>query len=82
MKKILFIIALIFTMCLTASAQSDGYFRNDSEMSRDIESAAMPIIPNGTIGTIPDTNAPLGSGLVILTAMGAGYALARRKKNL
>ena len=82
MKKILFIIAFIFTMCLVANAQSDGYFRNDGDMSRDPESAAMPVIPHGSVGTIPDSNAPLSSGLVILTVMGAGYALARRKKNI
>ena len=29
---------------------------------------------------VTDQNAPLGSGLVILTALGAGYAVARKRK--
>jgi len=36
---------------------------------------------SGSGGTEPYQNAPLGSGLVLLTALGAGYAVLRRRKN-
>ena len=64
-----------------AKAQSDGFFRDGGidNYSGRTESPT-PIVPTGQVGTINDTNAPLGEGLLILTAMGAGYAIMRRKK--
>ena len=81
MKKILFAIAFVMMMVI-ANAQSDGWFRsgNDSYNNRttDIEDAINNSTPGGHgIETDP---APLGSGLIILGALGAGYAVARRKK--
>lgn len=81
MKKILFTIAIIITMMLSANAQ-DGFFRADDGGSyRGTPGVDDPMIPHGAVGSIQDQNAaPLGSGLLILTAMGAGYAATRRKK--
>ena len=40
-----------------------------------------PVIPGGTPGEYgDDQDAPLGSGLLILTAIGAGYAVARKRR--
>ena len=39
------------------------------------------VVPNGAVGTITDHDAaPLGTGLLVLTALGAGYAVTKRKK--
>lgn len=38
------------------------------------------VLPS-THGDINDYNAPVGSGLLILTALGAGYAIKCRRKN-
>lgn len=85
MKKILFAIAIVLTLGLTANAQrSDGFFGNwDNDMNdRDHTiSNVSPALPGGEPGQYGDNqSAPLGTGLLILTALGAGYAVARKKK--
>lgn len=81
MKKIFLTIAIVFMVSFGAKAQSDGFFRDGGidNYSGRTESPT-PIVPTGQVGTIQDTNAPLGEGLLILTVMGAGYAIMRRKK--
>ena len=81
MKKIFLTSAIVFMVSFGAKAQSDGFFRDGGidNYSGRTESPT-PIVPTGQVGTINDTNAPLGEGLLILTAMGAGYAIMRRKK--
>ena len=78
MKKIVFLIALLMTMCFSASAQFDSFINNDGFSNRD-GGSDMPLIPGGTVGGVQDTNAPLGTGLLILTALGAGYAVKSRE---
>ena len=87
MKKILFAIAIVLTLGLTANAQeSDGFFRNwDNSINRgfgddDILDISNPGI--GTFGASDNEQAPLGSGLLVLTALGAGYAVVRKRRNL
>ena len=82
MKKILLAIALIFTLSVMSNAQNDGFFRwngnDEDDIYRDIDNGF--VLPS-THGTGIDYNStPLGSGLLVLTALGAGYALKRKKK--
>ena len=87
MKKILFAIAIILTICLTANAQGrDGFIHNwsNDNYDRGINDAGGLGLPNagglvngGQYGN--DEPAPLGSGLLILTILGAGYAVVRKK---
>ena len=79
MKKILFAIAFVMMMVI-ANAQSDGFFKSDNGgySNRENEGGGIMALPNH--GADTDQTAPLGSGMLILTAMGAGYAIARRKK--
>lgn len=81
MKKIFLAIAIVFMVSFGAKAQSDGFFREGGvdDYSGRTDSPT-PLVPTGQVGTIPDSDAPLGGGLLILTAMGAGYVIARRKK--
>ena len=82
MKKILFAIAIIMTMVLSASAQRDGFFSSyDSNYGDRMEN------PNGLLN-LPSSNdiseagnesAPLGTGLLIMTALGAGYMVVKRR---
>lgn len=84
MKKILLTIAVIMTISLSTNAQSDGFFstnnfdyfdyRNGIEIGNEIGFA----LPAGH-GYDYDTNAPIGGGLIILTALGAGYAIHSRR---
>ena len=80
MKKFLFSIALTITLGLTASAQfnNDGFFNNWDDSDRVSEGGFSFVLPTNH-GFGEDTpSAPLGSGLLILTALGAGYALKKK----
>ena len=80
MKKILLAIAIVFMMGLGANAQMDAYISGID--SRDAIGVG-PEIPWGPVGYIivdNTTNSPLGSGILILTALGGGYALHKAKK--
>ena len=64
---------------LTATAQhSDGFFRGGND---NYENRSEGINDNTGSGIQNDDfGAPLGSGLLILTALGAGYAVAKRRR--
>ena len=84
MKKILFAIALTITLSFTASAQlstnTDSFF-NDWEQSDRLDVGGFSFVLPSTHGFGVDTpSAPLGSGLLILGARGAGYAVAKRRR--
>ena len=82
MKKILFAIVIVLTIGLTANAQSknDAFVADWGSNSRDWTSIDF-LLPTGAIGdNSNDFNSPLGSGLLVLTALGAGYAVARKRK--
>ena len=82
MKKLLFATALIITMGLTSNAQNDGFFKwngnDEDDIFRDVTTSGL-VLPS-THGDIHDYNAPVGSGIAILTLLGAGYAIKRRRK--
>ena len=83
MKKKIFVIAILMTMAFCANAQRDGFFSgyNDDLINRDIDDInGMLVMPNSNIGSYSNESAPLGSGLLILTALGGGYVLTRRKR--
>ena len=81
MKKILFALALVFTMSFGAVAQMDS-FLGDDVIYRPT-GPALPEIPWEAVGLIIADQAaqeePLGEGLLILTALGAGYGFLRKK---
>lgn len=82
MKKILFAIALVIVLGFGANAQ-DGFFKADdggyeNRGSSGGDNTGIMALPNH--GLTDDQPAPIGSGILILTAMGAGYAVARRRK--
>ena len=84
MKKILFAIAFVTMMTIGANAQRDGFFSGYDNIDENRFSGGVPTIPySATVGNITGdvpANAPLGSGLLILTALGAGYAVAKIKR--
>ena len=84
MKKILLAIAIIATLGLTASAQrgNDGFFNNFTydNYNRDGDQLEAPV--HGFTGYAQGNGdpAPLSGGLLVLTALGAGYMVAKRRK--
>ena len=71
-------------MGLTASAQRDGYFNNWDDVSNGLDRVNIyeptrdPGLPGGHGGG--DTPAPLGTGIAVLTALGAGYAMLKKRE--
>jgi hypothetical protein len=82
MKKIVLTLALL-TFAFWSYAQNsnnDNFFNNFEDIGNGIDKPTYenPIMPGGHGGS-NDINLPLGSGLLVLTALGAGYAISRRK---
>lgn len=83
MKKILFAIALVMTMVLSASAQRDGFFGgyDGSNGDRMDDPNALGLgLPSSNIGSTTNESAPLGTGLLIMTALGGAYLIRKREK--
>lgn len=81
MKKIFLAIALVLTLGFGAKAQiglTDAFFNDwaQSDLMRDI---TLISLPNEHGFTEDVTGAPLGSGLFILGALGAAYALRKKE---
>ncbi|MBO2522705.1 MAG: hypothetical protein CW336_02455 [Bacteroidetes bacterium] len=86
MKKILFAIAIVLTIGLTANAQGkDSFVDWDNDWGSRTTIDYFPSLPTAVLGITSgnpnsDPQAPLGSGLLVLTALGAGYAVAKKRK--
>lgn len=80
MRKRIFLTAVIFMLASGLSfAQSDGFFSEWENLeNRGIIGDDMPNLP-GIHGVNYDQSAPLGTGILILTALGASYTVAKRK---
>ena len=81
MKKILFTIALTITLGLTATAQYTDGFVNDWDNGLDrtgIGNEIGFVLPALHGYGVDTPSAPIGSGLLVLTALGAGYALKKK----
>ena len=83
MKKIIFALALVMTMNFCANAQTDGFFNwnyniENSDRYIDVDNSIYFSLP-AAHGYENDTNAPLGSGLLILTVLGVGYTIKKKR---
>lgn len=86
MKKALLTLTVLMAFGFCASAQNDNFFKNsrdDNGGNRGaIDDLTTPALPGGGVGyTTTDQGAPLGSGVLVLTALGAGYAITRRRQS-
>ena len=88
MKKLLFATAIVLMMGFGAMAQhrgNDNLFNDWNDVSNGLDKwddfgngLRGPGLPGGHGGG--DTPAPLGSGLVVLTMLGAGYAFSHKRE--
>ena len=82
MKKILFAIAIFLTIGLSANAQSDWFVRDFDSYTDDWRDVTLPIIlVGGGVGVYNDDQSalPLSDGLLVLSILGAGYAVRKFK---
>lgn len=86
MKKILFAIAIVIMMTVGANAQADHFFSESGNAfwGEDRSVGGLPQIPyddniGALSGDIP-AQVPVGSGLLVLAALGGAYAITRRKQ--
>ena len=81
MKKIIFAIAIVLTMGLSANAQqSDWFVRDFDSNTDDWRDVTLPIIlVGGSVGAYNDDQSalPLSDGLLVLSMLGAGYAIRK-----
>lgn len=83
MKKLIVIIVIVFQICVSGFAQDRGLFgygetretTNNREGGNNTSLINLPVSHGGT----EDQGAPLGSGALLLTALGAAYAIKNRK---
>lgn len=82
MKKILFTIAIVLTMTMSANAQIDPFIESDYSSNIDRTDDILPFLPIWGVGAYDNDQSalPLGNGLIILATLGAGYALRRAGK--
>lgn len=90
MKNIFITISLIFAFGLGLSAQglysqTDGFFSRlePSQEYREV-TEDLPMLPNRGLTenqySIIEEEVPVGSGLLLLLSMGAGYMISKRRK--
>ena len=84
MKKMFLVLALVFAMSASVFAQrNDGFFNNyDNDVYNRLDPIDIGLyLPSGELGaSYSEPAAPLGTGLLILTVLGAGYAVRKRKE--
>ena len=81
MKKI-FITIIIIIMSLCACAHNDGFFGSwdNSLDDRTYAESTTLRMPRTELDSHDNDDAPLGSGLLIMTTLGTAYMLSRKKR--
>ena len=69
--------------CSVFAQGIDAFFaEDDSYDNRIVDNSFILHLPTGTIGSMNNEYAPLGSGLIIMTVLGASYSIRKRQKRL
>jgi hypothetical protein len=84
MKKLLLTITTVLVLGFSVNAQRDAFFTwNDAsdDVYRTNESGVTFDLPQSHGQDIDfDSNAPIGSGLLVFTALGLGYAFRKKSR--
>lgn len=79
MKKLIFVLVLMITAALAANAQDGFFISGEGDSRTGVPGVDEPLIPHGPVGGITSQDAaPLGAGLLIMTALGGVYMLRKR----
>ena len=85
MKKLALTIAIVLGLSMTTFADGGGLFQRGANPEQEggiygnrTTGAGTPALP--THGETTNQDAPLGTGIAVLTALGAGYVMAKRRR--
>ena len=84
MKKLLLTTAIILGLGLTTFADPNGggLFQRGGVAERgmrDGDTPLMPALPNHNLEGNQNADAPLGTGIAVLTALGAAYLVGKKR---
>ena len=85
MKKLIITIAIVLGLCMTSFADGGGLFQRGANPEQEsgiygnrTTGANTPALP--THGLENNQDAPLGTGIAILGALGGAYLVGKRRK--
>ena len=82
MKKLALTLAIVLGLSMTTFADGGGLFQRGTEPQYEglysTRGGFGPNLPGH--GETGDVNAPLGTGIAVLTALGAAYLVAKKHK--
>ena len=89
MKQTLLTIAIVLGLGLTAFADGGGLFQRGAMPEQEVgifgktrTATGMPALPNHNLLENQDADAPMGTGIILLTTLGGVYLLNKRRKEL
>ena len=90
MKKLSLIIAIVFGLCMTTYANGGGglfkrgYVTDEEYYGQGffIKSNGTPLLPGHGLGTNSDADdeTPVGTGIALMTALGAAYLAGTKRR--
>ena len=75
MKKLMMTTAIVLGLAMTSFAQGGSMFHRENSGNGSPLTPGLPIH-----GENENQNAPLGSGIAMLTVLGAAYAVAKKRR--
>lgn len=89
MKKTLFTLAIVLGLGLTAFADGGGLFQRGAMPAQETgifgkgrTATGVPSLPLHNLEGDQDADAPVGTGIIILTTLGGAYLLGKKRKAL
>ena len=86
MKKLALTFAIVLGLSMTTFADGGGLFQrgaSETETSgiynRPGDESPTPMLPEHNQNTHQDADAPLGTGIAVLSALGAAYLIGKRR---
>ena len=82
MKKLALTLVIVLGLSMTTFADGGGLFQRGTEPQKEgvygTRGGGFPGVPGH--GETGDVDAPLGTGIAVLTALGAAYLIGKRRK--
>ena len=87
MKKLALTIAIVLGLSMTTFADGGGLFQRGAMPEQEVgifgktrTATGMPALPNHNMLENQDADAPLGTGIALLTVLGGAYLVAKKRR--